>query len=120
MWNTYRLRFFKAGQPVRKSSVAFWRLRLMIKEMPSLSLYAYDTCPFCRRVYRAIEELGLDVEIRNVVKHSSYRDELITAMGRGTVPVLRIEQEGNIEWLPESRDIIAWLHANGRQSLGDE
>ncbi|MBW2500778.1 MAG: glutathione S-transferase N-terminal domain-containing protein [Deltaproteobacteria bacterium] len=76
-----------------------------------LSLYGYPQCPFCQRVLRAIEALGLEVELRNTLLEPERRDELIAALGRGTVPVLRIEDagEGDVEWLPESAEIVSYL-----------
>lgn len=76
-----------------------------------LALYKYDTCGFCRRVMMAIRELGLEdrVEYRDVLREPSHREALFEARGRGTVPVLRMEDESGVRWMGESRDIIAWL-----------
>ena len=75
-----------------------------------LALYYMAACPFCIYVMRAIARLGLDVEMRNVVDDLGFRDELIEARGRATVPVLRIESpNGKVRWMPESRDIIRYL-----------
>lgn len=76
-----------------------------------LSLYAYPSCPFCRRVSRAIEELGLDIEYRNIHQSREHHQALLGARGRGTVPVLRIEQgDGEALWMPESADIVDYLY----------
>ncbi len=75
-----------------------------------LALYTHDSCPYCQRVYRAIEQLGVEVEKRDVMDDPSWREELFDVRQRGTVPVLRIAHEGEVRWLPESSDIIAWLH----------
>ena len=75
-----------------------------------LALYYMPTCPFCLRVLGKIEELGLDVELRNTIENSDYRDELMQVRGRATVPVLRItEPDGDDRWMPESADIVAYL-----------
>lgn len=75
-----------------------------------LALYQFDGCPFCRRVRRAIDSLGVDVELRDIRLNERYRDELIEARGRATVPVLRIiHTDGRERWMPESADIIAYL-----------
>ena len=59
---------------------------------------------------RVIEELDLDVELRHVYAEPKYRDELIEARGRGTVPVLWIQSpDGEVRWMPESLDIIEYL-----------
>lgn len=76
-----------------------------------LSVYGYPQCPFCQRVLRAIDALGLDVPLRDTLQDPERRRELVEAMGRGTVPVLRIEDaSGGVEWLPESSDILTYLN----------
>ncbi len=75
-----------------------------------LSLYEYPSCPFCGLVLRAIDALGADVELRDVMADSDYLRELVEATGRQTVPCLRIESDtGEVEWMHESRDIVAYL-----------
>ncbi len=75
-----------------------------------LTLYYFDGCPFCARVRSAIDDLGIGVEFRNVIQDPIYRDELIEARGRATVPVLRITSpDGQDRWMPESRDIVDYL-----------
>ena len=76
----------------------------------TLSLYGYPQCPYCNRVLQAIDQLGLDIELRNTMQNGDYQREVVAAMGRGTVPVLRIDAEGGqTRWLPESADIINYL-----------
>ena len=75
-----------------------------------LVLYHFPSCPFCARVRRVVEEMGLDVELRDIHTHREYRDELVQARGRSTVPVLRItEPDGEERWMPESQDIMRYL-----------
>ena len=75
-----------------------------------LALYYFDGCPFCIMVQSEIEQLGLDVDYRNIFDDTRYRDELIRARGRTTVPVLRISSpDGEDRWMPESRDIVNYL-----------
>jgi glutaredoxin len=87
-------------------------------EADKLALYYSPTCGFCRRVMRAIDRLGLDVEMRNVIESNDRRDELIEARGRATVPVLWIQSpDGEERWMPESMDIIHYLeHMYGRKA----
>lgn len=75
-----------------------------------LSLYAFPSCPYCRRVLRALEALDVEVELRDIHRDPERRRELVEATGRSTVPVLRIEDGDGVRWLPESRDIVAYLH----------
>ena len=75
-----------------------------------LALYHYAGCPYCGIVRQAIDQLGLDVELRSIHESSAILQELVEATGRRTVPCLRIESEaGDVRWLHESRDIISQL-----------
>jgi glutaredoxin 2 len=75
-----------------------------------LSLYQFDSCPFCLRVRHVAERLGIELELRDTLMDSDNAREVIEATGRRTVPVLRVEQpDGEVRWLPESADIIAYL-----------
>lgn len=81
-----------------------------------LALYHFDSCPFCRMVRVAIDDLGLDVELRDIFEDAQYRDELVEARGRPTVPVLRITStDGEERWMPESDDIIRYLESLANQ-----
>jgi len=74
-----------------------------------LSLYYYDGCPWCMRVLRALDRLGVRVERRNILEDPQHGRDLAAARGRRTVPVLRIQSDGRDEWMPESADIVAYL-----------
>lgn len=76
-----------------------------------LALYHYDGCPYCDLVRAEIDALGLDVELRDIEEEPERLRELVAARGRRTVPVLRIERGGSVEWMPESADIVRWLRA---------
>ena len=79
-------------------------------EQDKLILYYLSTCPFCSMVLANIERLGVEVELREIFEDSQYRDELVEARGRATVPVLRINSpDGSERWMPESRDIVRYL-----------
>ena len=74
------------------------------------SIYGYPQCPYCARVLRAVDALGLEVEFRNIHEVPEHQRELVEATGRTTVPVLRIESKsGEARWIPESTDIVAYL-----------
>jgi glutaredoxin len=76
-------------------------------EPHELVLYKYDSCPYCRRVMRAIEGLGLEVPTADIMMDRANRTELQAKTGRTTVPCLFIDGTP----LFESLDIIAWLEA---------
>ena len=76
----------------------------------SLSLYYFKTCPYCFRVSRVLKKLGVEVEKRDIHADPRHQADLMAALGRKTVPVLRINSsDGDERWLPESRDIISYL-----------
>lgn len=74
-----------------------------------LALYHYEGCGYCARVRRGLERLGVEVELRDIDEEPRFEEELVQARGRRTVPVLRIEEEGRVQWMGESRDILAYL-----------
>ena len=74
---------------------------------PTLALYKYDSCPFCRRVMRVVDELNLGerIEYRDTLREPRWRQDLIRRTGMTQVPCLLIDEEP----LLESADIIDWL-----------
>lgn len=80
-----------------------------------LALYHFETCPFCHRVRRAAQRLGADLELLDIFGDARHLRELTEATGRRTVPVLRIEDEQGVRYLPESTDIIAYLEERFRK-----
>ena len=85
-------------------------------ETSAFTLYHYPACPFCAFTRRAIKQTELNIEQRDISKHPKYRSELIKGGGKPQVPCLRIEKEnGGIQWLYESRDIIQFI-----QKLADK
>lgn len=81
-----------------------------MEKTAGLSLYGFPSCPYCRRVLGLIDSLGLEIPLRNTMTDGAYQSEIVNALGRGTVPVLRIENKsGKVQWLPESADIMEYL-----------
>lgn len=74
-----------------------------------LTLYHFRGCPYCAKVQRALAALGLDIEQRDVRFDPEAQAALLEARGRGTVPVLRVEEEDSDRWMPESDDIVRYL-----------
>ena len=84
----------------------------MAPDTRGLSLYQYDSCPFCARVRHALDALDIELEIRDVMLDRSHLQDLVEATGRTTVPCLRIDGEaGDTVWMHESLDIIRYLDA---------
>ena len=60
----------------------------------------------------AIKYIDLDIEQRDILKEPKFRKELVAGGGKKQVPCLKIEEEnGAIQWLYESRDIIKYLQS---------
>ncbi|HAR30712.1 MAG TPA: glutaredoxin [Gammaproteobacteria bacterium] len=78
----------------------------------SYVLYQYDSCPFCQRVRRFLAESGLSLPLKDTLRDPEARRELLTGGGDTQVPCLRIERDGEVTWLYESLDIIAYLRAH--------
>ncbi len=77
------------------------------KQIQSLSLCHYQSCPFCMVTRKAIDNSNLEVELRDIQRQSEHRSELIKQGGRPQVPCLRIETaNGKTHWLYESSAII--------------
>ena len=76
-----------------------------VKARHTLLLYKFDSCPYCRRVQRALDQLDLDVELRDTRENPEHRRELRQRTGRTQVPCLFIDGEPMFE----SADINAWL-----------
>jgi len=75
-----------------------------------LALYHSPTCLYCMMVRRAIDRLGVKVELLNVDQDADALAQLIEGGGRRTVPCLRIDSDdGQRVWMYESADIVAYL-----------
>ena len=74
-----------------------------------LALYQFRACPFCVKVRRAMHALNIQVELRDAKNNEQFRQELLEQGGRIKVPCLRIEEAGEVRWMYESNDIIAYL-----------
>lgn len=78
------------------------------RKSENLSLYQFHTCPFCVKVRRTLHRLNLNVELRDA-KTEALGNELLEKGGKRKVPCLRIEESGKVQWMYESKDIIAYL-----------
>ena len=76
--------------------------------MSDLVLYEQKGCPFCVKVRRTLEDLGLEYESRMVSMAHSQRDEVQEISGQTGVPVL-VDPDNGVEGMPESSDIVEYL-----------
>ncbi len=76
-----------------------------------LALYHYRACGYCARVRYVIEQLGLDLELRDIRRSREHFTALVSGGGKSQVPALRIQSnDESTTWLYESRAIIQFLH----------
>ncbi|AFU98239.1 glutathione S-transferase N-terminal domain-containing protein [Simiduia agarivorans] len=78
-------------------------------QLNNLALYQFYACPFCIKTRRALRRLNLPMQTRDIADGSPYRTELEKHGGKIQAPCLRIESDGKVEWLYESKAIIAYL-----------
>lgn len=71
-----------------------------------LTLYHFESCPFCRRVRDFLSMNDINVEMKDTLADPVARRELMRLGGKTQVPALRI---GEDEILYESSDIIQWF-----------
>lgn len=99
-------RFFpQPGQPALKCAAMPMTFKDRKGQPLSLVLYMYESCPFCQRVLQAIEDLGMEVPLRDVRKDWQAMQDLITVGKSRQVPCL----VKNGQALYESADIVAFL-----------
>ncbi|MBD3670159.1 MAG: glutathione S-transferase N-terminal domain-containing protein [Gammaproteobacteria bacterium] len=81
------------------------------EQTSQLALYHFKTCPFCLKVRREMSRLSLDIELRDAQHDMAHREDLMVDGGELKVPCLQIKKDnGNVEWMYESNDIIDYLH----------
>jgi len=73
-----------------------------------LSLYQFNGCPFCVKVRRTLHKLNVNIELRDA-KNEATGNELLKEGGKRKVPCLRIEKNSAVQWMYDSKVIIAYL-----------
>lgn len=74
----------------------------------NLELYYFDSCPFCQKVFRYMEQKGIEVTTRNIYEDDEAYRTLREVGGKIQVPCLMIDGRA----MYESDDIIAWMEEN--------
>ena len=59
----------------------------------TLDLYYYDSCPYCQKVLRAIDRMGIKDKItfKNILQSQEAADTLVSVGGKRQVPCLFID-----------------------------
>jgi glutathione S-transferase len=74
---------------------------------PFITLYRLQACPFCERVVRTLNELGIEYQSRFVEPMHSERNVVKRRTGKRTVPAI-IDEETGVT-MSESANIVAYL-----------
>ncbi len=81
--------------------------------METYQLFKFDSCPFCVRVRRFLDQSGIQVGLQDIQQDRNAYEALVQGGGSQQVPCLRIQQgdggAASVQWLYESADIIAYL-----------
>jgi glutathione S-transferase len=77
--------------------------------MANLTLYELEGCPYCAKVKDALAELDLEYDSIMVPRSHDERTEVKEVSGQTGVPVL-VDPDHGVEGMPESDDIVAYLH----------
>jgi len=73
-----------------------------------LELYRLQGCPYCAKVERKLDELGLEYERHDVSALRFRRSEVKEVSGQSGVPVL-VDPEYGVDGMAESDDIVDYL-----------
>ena len=76
---------------------------------PPITLYRLQACPFCERVVRVLDELGLAYRSRFVEPMHSRRNAVKRLTGARTVPAIVDEETGVTT--SESANIVEYLES---------
>lgn len=76
---------------------------------PSITLYRLQACPYCERVVRTLDDLGLDYTSRFVEPMHSERNVVKRVAGSRPVPAIVDERTGVT--MSESANVVEYLEA---------
>ena len=86
---------------------------------PPITCYRLQGCPYCERVVRLLEELGVPYRSRFVEPNHSRRDVVKRVAGVRSVPVIVDERTGVT--MAESANIVDYLEATyGDREVAEE
>ena len=85
----------------------------MDQRTKNLSLYQFNSCPFCIKVRRQIKRQSLNISLLDAQYNQQHREELLNGGGEIKVPCLKLVTDtGEVSWMYESNDIIQYLQDN--------
>jgi glutaredoxin len=105
----FMLLWAKLGTPqgIKRSASSQQEVDLSCQQ---LALYHFKTCPFCIKVRHEMARLSLPIPLRETQYDEHNRAALMQGGGKIQTPCLQITNpQGEIQWLYESKVIIAYL-----------
>ncbi|MFC7156087.1 glutathione S-transferase N-terminal domain-containing protein [Halomarina halobia] len=87
--------------------------------MANIELYELEGCPYCAKVTRKLDELGLEYESHMVPRSHAERTEVEEVSGQTGVPVL-VDEEHGVEGMAESDDIVRYLEETYGERAGED
>lgn len=85
----------------------------MDRRTRNLSLYQFNSCPFCIKVRRQVKRQSLNIPLLDAQHNQQHREELLNGGGEVKVPCLKLLSDtGEVSWMYESNDIIQYLQDN--------
>lgn len=75
----------------------------------NITLYHMAYCPYCVRVRRAANKLGIELNLIDINDHPEARGMLLQERQRATVPVIEYTVNGQRQLMGESKDIINYF-----------
>lgn len=82
-----------------------------------LTLFYKPTCPFCQRVLGEVEDMGIQLNLKDISTDTVALDELIEKGGKKMVPFLEDPERGVLMY--ESGDIVAYLQEHYKKDSTD-
>jgi len=105
----FMLLWAKLGMPKGLQRPAVTQ-RSVDQQCAQLALYHFATCPFCIKVRREMARLSLPIALRDAQHDASHRADLEQGGGKIQTPCLQLsDEQGNVQWMYESGDIIQYL-----------
>jgi glutaredoxin len=76
--------------------------------MAPIQFYALDGCPFCAKVRRTLDDLGVEYETHHVPSDHAERTEVREISGQTEVPMI-VDPDHGVEGMDESDEIVEYL-----------
>ncbi|ESS04165.1 MAG: glutaredoxin related protein [uncultured archaeon A07HR67] len=84
---------------------------------PQITLYRLQACPYCERVVRTLDRLGLEYQSRYVEPMHSERNVVKRVSGARSVPAL-VDHETGVT-MSESANIVEYLEGTYAETATD-